>query len=124
MNRYTAISSDVEEWYQHFKKMAEGKLNPSKQGLYLIHNSDKTKEKPSDSSAETKIELVSPSAQALEIAQSEAKHAADQPTDKDPITHFPSGVSEEKKRKRKYIKKSDPAAPIKKRKETWEKFIT
>lgn len=88
MNRYSAMTSDVKMWENHFKKMVNGELKPTKEGIFLVEKNNTSPVKGSDLSPQYK--MVTPAAQAVEIAQSDIKHAQDQPKDSAPITYFPS----------------------------------
>ena len=88
MNSYTAMTSDVKLWENHFKKMVNGNINPNKYGLFVVEKSNTGIQKETDVSPHYK--MVTPAAQALEIAESDIKNSELQQKDIEPITYFPS----------------------------------
>lgn len=127
MSGYTAMTNDVKLWEDHFKRMVDGKTFPDRNGIFLVEKSITSLEKESESKPEYK--MITPAAQALEIAQSDVKHAEEQPKDSEPITYFPSTQEkkeEKKKRGRPAKKKGVPPVALQtqtqKRKKTKEEF--
>ena len=82
------MTSDVKLWENHFKKMVNGNINPNKYGLFVVEKSITSPQKENESAPQYK--MITPAAQALEIAESDIKHADEQPSDTLPITYFPS----------------------------------
>lgn len=128
---YTAMSSDVKLWEAHFKKMVDGKVKPNRNGIFVVEKAVTSPPKESDSSPHYK--MITPSAQALEIAQSDIKHAGEQPKDTEPITYFPNRQEStttpstiKKKRGRPPKKKGVPPVAVEtnsaKKKKTKEEF--
>ena len=67
---------DYEKYYQHFKDMRDGYVQPDHLGRYLVGSGAKyRKMKESEESAKQQptLKLVTPVAQAVEIAKSEVK---------------------------------------------------
>ncbi len=90
MNEYTSTAMNVDLWANHFKLMAQGKIKPNKHHVFLVN---KTASPPTTGEGAEKpmqLKMVTPAAQALEIATSDIKNAEIAPTDADPISHFPS----------------------------------
>ncbi len=89
MNEYTSTAMNVDLWAKHFKLMAQGKIKPNKHQVFIV---DKTADIPTESRGTDKamhLKMVTPAAQALEIATSDIKNADAAATDADPISHFP-----------------------------------
>ena len=128
MNGYTASTANIDEWTNHFKLMAQGKLKPNKHQLFLLNKNTETKPEKNN----VQLKLVTPVAQAVEIASSDLKNLDSAPTDADPISHFPKenlDISAPTKKPRGRPKtstttklKNKPKKPIKSPKQ-WEKFL-
>lgn len=58
---------DIEKWKRHFVRMAEGKTNPDRQGHYRVDSL----QSGGEDRLNTKIKVVTPVAQAVELAKSE-----------------------------------------------------
>lgn len=86
---YSAMTSDVKLWENHFKKMVSGEVKPSKYGVFIVEKRNTPRDMVNDSSTPG-YKMVTPAAQAIEIAKSEVQHADEQPKDSAPITYFPS----------------------------------
>lgn len=122
MNSYTAPSESVDEWYKHFKKLADTTVETNINGIFVLEkrrarNSDKSSDKPS-------IEVVTPAANTEKIAESDLKNQNTQPTDIQPVSHFPEELKETVKtvsRKRSPVKK--PTKGLKRKKTAWEKYL-
>ena len=64
------MDSETKRWVRHFKLMAEGKLRPNAKGQFYVDNHQAgsgTDEK------ELRVEFVTPTAHAVELAKSEIK---------------------------------------------------
>lgn len=121
MNNYTAPSESVDIWYSHFKDLADGKLEPDINGLYVLGS----KRKGAKSQFGAKIEIVTPAANIEKVAQSDIKNSDKQPSDSDPISHFPEDLSHKGQtvvKKRKYNKKGETSSK-KKVTHSWKKFV-
>ena len=62
---------DVETWKRHLTLMAEGKLRPNHEGLFLVDRVQTGR-----GSKEPKINFVTPIAQDIEMAKSELKNGS------------------------------------------------
>ena len=58
---------NMEKWRRHFVRMAEGKTNPNHRGQYLVDSI----QSGGDADLSSKIKVVTPVAQAVELAKSE-----------------------------------------------------
>ena len=136
MNDFTSTTSNVELWSKHFRLMAQGKIKPNKHQVFLV---DKTalQSTPGGNQKGMEVKMVTPAAQAIEIASSDIKNAGAAPTDADPISHFPSEqhqqqhtqpTSRARTVKRKSQTKVDSTSQSKKKKTTkkpkqWQQYI-
>lgn len=64
--RWVPYIADPEKWYQHFKDLSEGYVTPDHKGRYVVGSGRKNREKE-----RPVVQLVSPVAQAIEMAKSE-----------------------------------------------------
>ena len=94
---------NAETWARHFRRMAEGKLKRNHKGHYVVE-----KVRLEEKATKPTIELVTPVAQAVEIAKSELKEVY-------------KGKSLPKKSKKK---KTTPLSAKRSSKSTVEDFLT
>ena len=59
---------EVEKWKRHFQKMAEGKIQPDRNGRYIVENVQQ-----GGASRDSSISFVTPVARDIELAKSELK---------------------------------------------------
>ena len=67
---------DPEKWYQHFKDLRDGYVRPDHKGRYIVGSgaiNRKLKELEKQQQQQPQVNLVTPVAQATEIARSEVK---------------------------------------------------
>ena len=65
--RWVPYVADPEAWYQHFKDLRDGYVQPDHRGRYVVGSAKKEKMEQT----QPIVKLVTPVAQANEIAQSE-----------------------------------------------------
>lgn len=65
---------DFKKWEQHFVDLSEGRVRPDHKGRYLVGSGSQVKTVRADDTP--KVTLVTPVAQAVEMAQSELKREA------------------------------------------------
>lgn len=63
---------DYEKWIQHFKDFSEGRVRPDHKGRYIVGSGSINKVAPKQVE-QPKVTLVTPVAQAVEMAKSELK---------------------------------------------------
>ena len=68
--KWVPYVSDPEKWYQHFKDLRDGYVKPDHRGRYIV-GSGKHLRKVTEMKQTPQVKLVSPVAQATEIAMSE-----------------------------------------------------
>ena len=61
---------DFAKWERHFKDMSEGKVRPDHKGRYIVGNGSRSS---TEESTRPVVRLVTPVAQAIEMAKSELK---------------------------------------------------
>ena len=130
---YSASTADVDKWEDHFTDMAEGRIFPNKYGVFIVKSKPSREDDSSEEKAEEEseknipLQLVTPSAQVLEIAKSDIKNA---PPDGelDPVTHFEENRTDNKrkqekaKRKIKEVTSTRNKNSKKKKIEYWTRF--
>ncbi|KAK3085330.1 hypothetical protein FSP39_001604 [Pinctada imbricata] len=63
---------DYKKWEQHFKDISEGRVRPDHKGRYIVGSGSRNKVSPKQPE-QPKLTLVTPVAQAVEIAKSELR---------------------------------------------------
>ena len=64
---------DPEKWYQHFKDMSEGYVRPDHRGRYIVGSGNHLRNLTEMRQQPPQVKLVSPVAQAVEMARSEVE---------------------------------------------------
>ena len=68
---------DVKKWEQHFLDVSAGLVHPDHKGRYIVGSGSRWR--PSSHQQTPKVELVTPVAQAIEMAKSELKRDGKKP---------------------------------------------
>ena len=71
LGRWVPYVPDYEKWIQHFKDISEGRVRPDHKGRYIVGSGSKNRDPPLKLIEQPKVTLVTPVAQALEMAKSE-----------------------------------------------------
>ena len=97
---YSASTNDIKKWENHFLEMAEGKVLPNKNGVFIVKlkvSKKSMREKEgSVTEKDSNVRLVTPTAQVLEIAKSDIKNAPSSDIVSEPVTHFEENITERK----------------------------
>lgn len=64
--------ADIEAWKEHFINMAEGKISPDNNGIWVVRI--KKKNEGNDANSQP-LTLVTPTQQAVEIAKNDVKNS-------------------------------------------------
>ena len=69
---------DLETWTRHFRRMAEGKLQPNAKGYYVVDQTRDTNGPEDTDDDKLKINMISPVEQAVDLAKSEMQQQQQQ----------------------------------------------
>lgn len=64
---------DYDKWYQHFKDMRDGYVQPDHLGRYIVGSGSRNRRLKEEEQSRPVVKLVSPVAQATEIAKAEVE---------------------------------------------------
>lgn len=78
LQKWVPYVSDPDKWYQHFKDLRDGYVQPDHMGRYIVGSGAKFRKltemkETLKQKRVPKVELVTPVAQAIEMAKSEVK---------------------------------------------------
>jgi len=117
--------TDVDDWVEHFKGVIKGDIVPDERtGVFLVKK--KISRRESDKDKNLSLTIVSPIAGNIDSAKSELEEQKEkpQPTDNDPISHFPPEIKADLSHRRTYKKQTEPRSkkPKKRKLSAWDKY--
>jgi hypothetical protein len=71
LGKWVPYVPDYDKWIQHFKDISEGRVRPDHKGRYIVGSGSKSRDPPPKPIEQPKVTLVTPVAQAVEMAKSE-----------------------------------------------------
>ncbi len=78
---FSPSNQNIDKWVRHFNLLVKGDVRPDEKGFYVIENTQKGEEKKVD--GEGSVEIVTQTAQNIEIAKSEISNSGRELTDSD-----------------------------------------
>ena len=76
LHKWVPYVQDVDKWVRHFEDIQAGRVRPDHKGRYIVGRESRTKQEtnhPERNADLLKVNLVTPVAQAIEMAKSELK---------------------------------------------------
>ena len=71
LQKWVPVVSDPDKWYQHFLDLRDGYVQPDHLGRYIVGSGDKYRKLKEMEEQKPVVNLVSPVAQAADMAKSE-----------------------------------------------------
>lgn len=73
---------DFNKWINHFEDISAGRVRPDYKGRYIVGSGTQHRAEPPSKELHPTVQLVTPVAQAIEMAKSELKREHDEPPKK------------------------------------------
>jgi hypothetical protein len=98
---------DFNKWISHFEDISAGRVHPDYKGRYIVGSGAQHRVQPPSEEKQPSVQLVTPVAQAIEMARSELKrenqNAARKPIRKRPAAVYPPPGKRAKKSRQKAL---------------------